>query len=432
MKKIKNKFIILIIFIISIIIFLQLFITYFLNKTDRNSYVVLIEWQWIMSNIYLNKDERNIIEKELTVKSVWADSVVIIEWWDWSITRLWWDTEILIEESEITDNLSKINISFSLLSWRTWSNVISFFWKDSYFTQSFDDLEAWVRWTVFNVDLEKAYINVISHEVLLRNNKWQSLLINENNPFSLKNLRFIEVKEFIKNTKNKAWEEYNKKFDKEYLEELYYEYKGKAKLSFSDSVKKSNPFTFFQKKHVILKKIKKWINIGSLKNIAKNLSEREREFLYEEILYLYQNIHFTWWENLELFKSKLYYKRVLFVLADNENKEHLLKSASLDLKDSLSIFEFGWNIINKDIFKDSLRIFDENKELLKNINVDLWKTFIDIPKELEIFMWEKIRIFKSSVWVKQRSIDWIKWNIWDIKKKAEEWINNSLNTIFWN
>ncbi len=425
MKKIKNKFIIIIIFVILIIIFLQLIISFFINKADRNSYVVLLEWRWTMNKILLEKDERKVIQKEVVIQSIWKNSIVIIEWWDWSITRLWWDTSIVVKESDINNNLSKINISFNLLSWKTWSNVISFFWKDSYFNQSFSDLEAWVRWTVFNVDLDKGYLNVINHEVLLKSKSWENYLITKGNPFSLKTLSFIDIKDFTQKISDKVWEKYNNTVDKEYLKSLYEKYDKEMKLSFIDSMKKNNPITFFSRKHIILKKIENWVSIDYLKKVSKTLSKKEKRFLYEKILYKYQNIHFISSEDKSLFKKKVYYKRVLLILADNENKKYLLNSSLIDFKEVLNSYKLLPNISNKELFRDVFNILDENKDLLNNIDEDLKKIFIDLPADLNNFMLDKFNSFKNSFWINDLSID----SINNIKQKAEDKIIENLNVI---
>ena len=79
----------------------------------------------------------------------------------------------------MSDDLLKINISFKLEKWKTWSNVVSFIWKESYFNQEFADTTAAVRWTIYEVNLDKDYLYVDSHEVKLTNNSWKTEIVSE-------------------------------------------------------------------------------------------------------------------------------------------------------------------------------------------------------------------------------------------------------------
>lgn len=418
MKKIKNKFIILIIFIIWLIIWLQLLLSFYLNKVDRSSYAVLLEWKWSMNKLSLEVENRRVISNNSTIKSIWNDSIVIIEWWDGSITRLWWNTEIFVKESDINNTLSEIKIDFNLLSWKSWSNVISFLWKDSYFNESFDELEAWVRWTVFNVDLDKWYINVLNHEIKLTNKTWEVFIITEEKPFSLKSLSFIDLKVFLTSIKDEAWEKYNFTIDNDYLETL--------KNDLSTSVDKSNPFLFlmrfFSTKYSILYNIYNLKSFDIISKQIESIDAKWKNYLYGKVLSKYQNVHFSRWNDKELFTKKLYYKKLLILLADKKNKTYLVKNSLFDIEDIL-------NLKDKELLKDVLLIFQDNKEFIKEINLDFSWYFDNIKWEIFELLWDNFNldsIPSSSIW-------WINNKVLDTAKNLKnsiEWeINNQLNSL---
>lgn len=58
MKKIKNKFIIFVIFSIIIVLLIWIYNSFF-NKVDRNTYAVLMSWQWIVNNKLLKIEKKN-------------------------------------------------------------------------------------------------------------------------------------------------------------------------------------------------------------------------------------------------------------------------------------------------------------------------------------------------------------------------------------
>ena len=194
MKKIKNKFIILIIISLIAVIFFWIYKSYFFELKNRNSFAVLVEWEWLLNEKLLKLNEKKELKIWDYVKTIWDNSLIVIEWWDWSLTRIGWNSRIRIDELFVDSDLLNINLSFELLSWKSWSNVINFMWEWSYFKESFRDIEAWVRWTIFNVDLDKEYVSVTKHKLsLIKNIDQEVFEISEENPFSLKTFSFISL-----------------------------------------------------------------------------------------------------------------------------------------------------------------------------------------------------------------------------------------------
>ncbi len=350
MKKIKNKFIIT---VITLLIFLLAI--FFIKNTNKNldSHAILKKW---VAEISRNDNTLN-LEKNIplilfnwdSLSTMWNDSLLIIQWWDWSVTRLWWNSSIIINESIINKDLSNIKISFELLAWKTWSNVTSFFWEESYFHQTFQDNEAAVRWTIFNVDLESELLYVSSHAVSLTNAFWDKVTINENKPFSLKNFDFITLIDFIKNYKDEQWKKANRELDKIHFEKL--------KNIINENLIKT--WEFLQLKN-ISNQVNNIKDIDVLDNIQKNE-------IYNDLLWEYQKIHFANADTPDLLSLKLEIKEVMLNFASKDNKEHLIVSTIYDIKEVKKTN-------NAFQFKTIINIFSEHKETLNNLDI----YFLDI------------------------------------------------------
>ena len=321
-RKNKNK---LIIILIIIIIWIISFSVFSKPKIDTKSYIVLIKWDVKINDYHLKKEQR----LELKVWDIIISekkSACVIEWWDWSITRLWEKWKIEIQELNVVNDLSKINLQFKLTKWKTWSNVVSFLWDESYFKQNFEDIQASVRWTIFDVNLVKDYIYVANHEVKVQ--KWNNQeMISENKAFSISNFSFIEIEEFIKNIKDKTWQQLNSQLDKTFLNNL---------------------------KKDISKKI-------DLENIEKVITDNKS---YKELLYQYQKLNFISPKDNKLFEVKNKIRKELITKASNSDKENLLKYSVFDLKDAI-------DYQNIDSIKSSLSTIWKNKDILGNLSNDI-------------------------------------------------------------
>ena len=303
MQKIENKFI----YFILILIWFSVYISVFKKWVDRNSYVVLVEWEAYLNNDSLSTDKKEKLSLNDVIKTTKENSLAIIEWWDWSVTRLWWNTSIVINELFVSTNVEKLNISFELLSWKTWSNVISFIPEESYFKETFADTEAAIRWTIFNLDLDKDYLYVIDHNVILTKDSWETIKVSEKEPISLSSFTFISLDEFIKNVRDSAFDEINRKFDLELFNKL------KIQLE---------------------EKLQSLIKISWTK--LDNLSLTDKEKLYNDLLSSYQNLNFiSSSDNADLFDLKISIKEKLLEIAPDSEKENILNSFLYDFKDSI-------------------------------------------------------------------------------------------------
>ncbi len=360
MQKNKNKFIYFIIILIVIIIWIWISISLFFKSVDRNSYLELVSWEWLLNDKVLQIWKKEKLSKEDIIETKTKDSLAIIEWWDWSITRLWWNTKVKIENQFVAKNKDQVNILFRLFSGKTWSNVVTYLWEDSYFNQTYSDTEIAVRWTVYVVDADNDYLQVESHKVELTNKQFGKKEVTENKQLKLSNFEFISLDDFIKFFKDKWFFELNQKLDKEYLLKLSLEVEKRVK-----------DFVYFAGKNI------------------DNLTKEQREKLYKTILSSYQDLNFVSLENSEkLFNLKIALKEKLIDLAPDTEKPSLLSTFSYDLKDIFKNKNF-WNFEKiTDILKENQKYLDYNNftKMLENLGIkfDLWDNLnklIDTFKE---------------------------------------------------
>lgn len=360
MQKNKNKFIYFIIILIVIIIWIWISISLFFKSVDRNSYLELVSWEWLLNDKVLQIWKKEKLSKEDIIETKTKDSLAIIEWWDWSITRLWWNTKVKIENQFVAKNKDQVNILFRLFSGKTWSNVVTYLWEDSYFNQTYSDTEIAVRGTVYVVDADNDYLQVESHKVELTNKQFGKKEVTENKQLKLSNFEFISLDDFIKFFKDKWFFELNQKLDKEYLLKLSLEVEKKVK-----------DFVYFAGKNI------------------DNLTKEQREKLYKTILSSYQDLNFVSLENSErLFNLKIALKEKLIDLAPDTEKPSLLSTFSYDLKDIFKNKNF-WNFEKiTDILKENQKYLDYNSftKMLENLGIkfDLWDNLnklIDTFKE---------------------------------------------------
>jgi len=383
-SRLKNyKFIIFIVSIIIVIILFWIFNSLFEKEINRDSYVILMNWNATLNSIPLKIENKEKIVKWDAVRTLWNNALAVLEWWDGSVTRLWWNTSIKIDNLYLSSNLEKINISFNLLSWKSWSTVISFLWDDSYFKESFRDSVAAVRWTIFDLDLDKDYLYVINHKVHLTKKNWDTIVVNEKKPFNLTHFNFIALEKFLKNFKDKSWEGLNYKIDKDL-------------------------FKWLEKQ--ISSNLNNLINIDNI-NIDKILNNNlKKKELYDKIIADYQKLNFVKPDNGELFKKKMELKDALIKLSSAENKNMLIQNSLYDFKDIVD----SKNYDNIDIL---LKIFWNNKKILESLNFNNIIDFNNIPE----FLRNKFNDLQINILNKTndlKNID-IKNKISDLKIKAD-------------
>ncbi len=387
---IKNKFIIFIIMIIFWVTLFWIFNSFFYKDVNRDSFIVLIEWWAELNDIKLIKKKKEVLNVWDTVKTIWKEALAVLEWWDWSVTRLWWNTTVKIDNLYLSSDLDKINISFELLNWKTWSTVLSFLWKGSYFNETFHDSVAAVRWTVFDINLENNYLYVIDHKVNLTNTLTnETFTINEKKPFNIESFDFIALEVFLKWFKDKTWEALNYKIDKD----LFAGLEKQIQNNLDDLIDLDD------------------LNID--KAIWDNLS---KEKLYNKILKDYQKLNFIKSDNNDLFKKKIEYKNALIKLSSKENKTILLQNTFYDFKDLIDSKNY-WAI------DEILPILWDNTDLIESLKLNKTIEFYKLPNNIkDKFLDVKLHFINTYSEIKNIDIN-------NIMNNADSLIKDSLNWI---
>jgi len=370
MKKIKNKFILFIISLVLIIIWSQLYNVFVYAGVDRNSYVSLVNGEWLINNYKMQLEKKYKLKPKDNIKTIWKDSLAIIKWWDWSITRLWWNSELVVKQADVSDDLIDIKIIFKLNRWKTWSDIISFVWWNSYFYQEFADTTAAVRWTIYEVNLEKDYVYVSSHEVSLRKN-WKEKILKQNEALDIKKFFLIDLFEFIKKYKDSHWQNLNKALDKEFYKNL-------------------------------VKQVQKLNNLSAswIANLS-DLSEKQKKELYKVLKKQYQQLNFLKPDS-PLYNQKLLLKKYLIQLAPPKEKQDLILTSLYDFNDILNSKKYNFLKINLEVLWKNIKEIKDvkninfynyiNSDLIKKIEIPEWlqdefqKNFNNISKVFDI--WE--------------------------------------------
>lgn len=383
MKKLGNKFILIVILIIALIVSFQVYIAYSNSSADTNSYLTLVKGNGTLNELRLITQEEYIILPWDKIRVIWGSSLAVIKWWDGSLTRLWGNTKILIEQNEISRDYTNINISFDLIAWKTWSNVISFIGSDSSFTQTFDGVEAWVRGTVFDVDLDKGFLHVTDHLVELTDIAGNTFTVFEWKSLSLQDFSYIDVSEFIANLEDAAWAELNEQFDTDYIWEL--------KEELATAMAWNNPFLFILEgispEYKILKELNTTDNFETVENKIDTLKIKNKKKVYNAVLSKYQSMNFVEASgNYENYKRKIFYKKALILLSSSEtDTQRLIQSSAYDLQDIIE--SQSTNGIN-----ETLEILSANKEILWDFDMSFLSGGLEyLPEGL-------LQEFKTSFW----------------------------------
>lgn len=409
---------------------------------DTSTYLEVIKGVWFVnresSKIWPLKmsDGRTNLQVWDKVYTKWWTSMAVITWWDGSITRLWWNSTILINKNYVDEGLTTINIDFDLQKGKSWSNVVSTMWNDSYFNQRFETYVAWVRWTVYSVDLQNGVIYTADHEVAVTDTKTnKTTVVKEWNYFNID--LFQEIHDAAQKKVFEAldawWKKANEAYDNEYVKKLREEvavYIEKAK-NMPDSL-----LSFVTDKADTVKKLYDG-NIDL--NKIKDLSKEDVEAVYNEAYTRLQNINFVKvWD--ELFSEKLKLKEFLSKL-DSKNNNLLMRTTTYDLQDAVDlnnldaiskITETLWNAdFNTD---DLMTIFEQNfKDILTNSS-EIRDIMTHNMAWLENFFAENfdktINDAKNAIKSAEEALDWLWDKAWDLHNKAQDAVKGALDDLF--
>lgn len=371
MEKKKYKFIYFVIWVIFLLIWAIIVSSLFLKWVDRNSYLELIKWEWTLNNNILEINKREKLSENDVIETKTENSFAVIQWWDWSVTRLWWNTKISVRDLYTSENKNTVKISFDTFSWKTWSNVVSYLWEDSHFKQYYKDTEIAVRWTIFMLDLEKNYLQVDSHKVNVKNDEIWNLEVTEDKQVNLLDFKFISLEDFIRFFRDKEFFDLNRKLDAQYFIDL--------------AVKAE-------------KNLEKFWEYSSKK--ISEMTENQKQIMYEQYLQLYQDINFVSSKTSEeLFNLKISLKEKLIELAPDSEKNFLINTLNYDLKDifdtkNFQSFETITNILKNN--EQFIQSYDNLINVFKEFDskFEIWRTF---SSSLDNF---RKNIFESSEYQK--------------------------------
>jgi hypothetical protein len=124
--------------------------------------------------------------------------------------------------------------------------------------------------------------------------------------------------------------------------------------------------SIFSKKYDVLNSINSFDNIDTVKTKISKLNEKDKKYVYDEVFAKYQTLNFL--SPLDLnYDKKLYYKEILLASSyDEKNTESLIKNSLYDINDMISSN-------NLDKLKESVNVLVNNKDKIKNLNIDFSK-----------------------------------------------------------
>lgn len=343
------------------------------------------------------EDER----KKLTVGDIvrtWLESIAVIEWWDGSITRLWSLSEIQVDQDTVTKDRSYINISFELFSGKSWSQVVSFLGNDSSFTQKFEGLEAGVRGTVFDIDLESWFIRASEHAVEILGPNSLRVIITPETPFDIVKQTFIDMDVFLRVFADAAWIDFNILSDTEYRQKLIQELEKNSRAF--------NPFLKIMEwlfpTYRILYELDTSADFQSVEAQIQKINTRQRQWVFEAVSKRYQEYVIVWGDDQELYNRKLMYQQALVLLSDDKVfQASIMERTILDID---SLIE-SWNTEQLDRV---LGFVNSYSELIPEIDTIVLERALElIPEELRLEFQRSFEMIEDIFWIRINTI----WNL---------------------
>ena len=139
-----------------------------------NPYLSVEKWQatiarWNIAIDMTTPESYDLVEWDIIITR--DDSLAIIAWPDHSLTRLGANSRLTIERMRVADDYSHIELVAVLESGKAWSNIVRTLYPDSRieFRLPKSGTVAWVRGTIFEINLDANYIHSVDHSVTLSN-----------------------------------------------------------------------------------------------------------------------------------------------------------------------------------------------------------------------------------------------------------------------
>lgn len=234
-------------------------------------------------------------------------------------------------------------------------------------------MEAGIRGTVFDIDLEKDFISVTDHQVILTDTKGQTLLVEEGKPVRISSLTLIEIQEFLSQLQDISWTKLNQEYDAVYFESL--------KQQLQNSLIKKTRLLFLldwiSPKYRILYELDTVTDYTSIELLLEKIPEEKTREVYDAVFSRYQDFNFVGANDYEFYKRKVFYKKALLTLSPSATeKQQLIRLTAYDLENILqSPTQLGMT--------ETLEVLLEHKDILQKIDTTfLEKSFDLLPQDL--------------------------------------------------
>ncbi len=213
------------IFLITFWVFL-LWLLIFLGIWAYNYYSAIHADDPINPTLSVEEGSSTIIRGDLAIDLSFGESYILkngdaietksaskatVTWPDRSITRLGENTRITIRKMEVSQNYETIRISYDIKRGKVWNTIIRSILGDSYFEARLpkNDIVAAVRGTVFEINLDAAYIHAVSHDTVLSDNSGKNLALLPWEMVSSENIWIHRGREWLDTT----WASWNTNAD---------------------------------------------------------------------------------------------------------------------------------------------------------------------------------------------------------------------------
>jgi hypothetical protein len=291
------------------------------SERSTDAFVVLNEGRAMLLRekpVVLKQGEYTKILPNDTLRTL-ADSMATIIWPDGSVTRVKENSLMRIDTVEYDPQSSRTDIFFTLKKGGSWTNVIGYLSGDSRFRQGLGDSDAVasVRGTVFEVNADDGYIRTLSHAVTVDGTGSKEATVSEGNAINFASLDEVSASLF-----DKQWEETNRKFDLEYIDQRIQETKARiiAEYGYADffdrvyayvrkifvaaGIVKSDLGSGTYDPQSLVAEVAEVVIDGDVQRLAdlyneniggldtSKLAPAEREALHEKLYALYRDVHF--------------------------------------------------------------------------------------------------------------------------------------------
>lgn len=368
-----------------------------IESSTENPYLLVTKWSAIIKRdtiVSLKENEKKVLEINDKIRT-FDESSATVFWPDWSITRMWSKSAITISEMSASKDLSNIKIKFNIEQWKTWSNIVKFMTKNSYFTETYDfgNYAATVRWTVFEINLDDNYIHAVNHDVSLIDIKNdESYNVQQWLGRNLSSPKDTTPSEIF----NQVWIAENLKLDNEFLKELLEKWQKQVNEAIAKQTIGTNIVTYIKiklwNKDYLMADVSKSIvewggnTLEKIKNIIPELSPEDKLILNEKLSSTYQNIHsLPNSDELALYKSKL--RDLIINTSPNDVKTKLTNDfIKLDIYDYIDVSKNKGSKVAWELKSWIVNYLDQMQD----------------PKELEALFssfWENmLNVINSTFW----------------------------------